>query len=168
MPQHSSFRATLEDGRDWYIGTRELRPDYLNVWQVVVAVPREDLFGGIDKSINRSIIIIAVLSVVGLVLIGAVSFGLTLPLKTLGIRMSEVTQMKFSSLEQGRLNRRSIIKEIANLEDTFHIMVKAFASGIRKNADLVGRRGVTNTNTNSATNMNKSGSHMNKSGSQIN
>ncbi|KAJ3276695.1 hypothetical protein HK104_003637 [Borealophlyctis nickersoniae] len=160
MPQHSRFRATLEDGRYWYIGTSELRPDYLNVWQVVVAVPRED-FGGIDKSINKSIIIIAVLSTVGLMLIGAVSFGLTMPLKTLGKRMSEVTQMKFSALEQGRLNRRSIIKEIANLEDTFHTMVKAFASGIRKNADLVGRRGVTNTHLASSTtnmNQNKSGS----------
>ncbi|KAJ3285654.1 hypothetical protein HK104_009385 [Borealophlyctis nickersoniae] len=150
MPQHSSFGVTLEDGREWYIGTRELRPDYLNVWQVVVAVPREDFFGEIDKSINKSIIIIAVLSVVGLILIGVVSFGLTLPLKTLGIRMSEVTQMKFSALEQGRLNRRSVIKEIAALEDTFHIMVKAFASGIRKNADLVGRRGPTNTNSTAA------------------
>ncbi|KAJ3281324.1 hypothetical protein HK104_000087 [Borealophlyctis nickersoniae] len=140
MPQHTSFGAILEDGREWYIGTRELRPDYLNVWQVVVAVPREDFFGEIDKSISKSAIIIAVLSVVGLLLIGVVSFGFTLPLKTLGVRMSEVTQMKFSALEQGRLNRRSVIKEIANLEDTFHIMVKAFASGIKKNADLVGAR----------------------------
>ncbi|KAJ3268619.1 hypothetical protein HK104_005329, partial [Borealophlyctis nickersoniae] len=142
MPPSSTHKATLQDGREWYIGTQQIRPDYINTWQVVVAIPREDFFGAIDTSIQKSVVIIAVLSCVGVVLIGGVSFLLTVPLKRVGNRMAEVTQMKFSALEQGRLNRRSIIKEIASLEDTFHLMVMAFASGIRKNADLVqGRRG---------------------------
>ncbi|KAJ3285122.1 hypothetical protein HK104_009638 [Borealophlyctis nickersoniae] len=140
LPSSATYKTRLDDGRDWYIGIQELLPDYKNRWHVVVAVPRSDYYEDIDAGIKRSIIIISVLSCVGMVCVAGVSVLFTLPLSRLGARMAEVTQMKFSSLQQGQLNRRSFLKEIADLENNFHIMVKAFAAGIKKNADLVGVR----------------------------
>ncbi|KAJ3187377.1 hypothetical protein HDU85_006665 [Gaertneriomyces sp. JEL0708] len=135
-----TFKATLDDGRPWYIATADIETGDGNRWQFVLAFPRDDFFQRIDQSIMKSITVIACLSVAAVLIAIGASFLCTIPLRMLGKRMAEVTQMKFGSLEDGALDKRSFIREIAHLEETFAIMVKAFAAGIRKNADLVVRR----------------------------
>ncbi|KAI8907081.1 hypothetical protein DFJ77DRAFT_188961 [Powellomyces hirtus] len=149
----SFHKAKLGDSKTWYIATRMIVPDAYNTFAFIVAFPREDFFHAIDKSITSSVILIACLSVGGLIGIAIASIVFILPLRILGKRMEEVTQMKFSSLEKGSLDRRSFVKEIATLETTFATMVKSFAAGIRKNADLVSghKRGGTTTSTTPAT-----------------
>ncbi|KAJ3006815.1 hypothetical protein HKX48_009456 [Thoreauomyces humboldtii] len=113
-------------GEWWYIATQDLHPDTAGtVWQIVFAFPRSGFFAGIDRSITKSVILITCLSVAGLLGALAFSYLITLPLKTLGIRMGEVTKMKFSSLEGNVLSNRNLIGEIASLENTFQIMVQA-------------------------------------------
>ncbi|KAI8905725.1 hypothetical protein DFJ77DRAFT_208480 [Powellomyces hirtus] len=133
-----TFKTKFDDGKYYYVATMRVTPDTNGaVWQLVVAFPRDDFFKAIDSSINKSIVVIASLSVAGLLLVLCMSFAFTIPLRKLSLRMGEVTQMKFSSLQNGGLEARSLIKEISNLEDTFHIMVQAFASGIKKNQSIV-------------------------------
>ncbi|KAI8912911.1 hypothetical protein DFJ77DRAFT_61115 [Powellomyces hirtus] len=130
--------------QQWHIATLSLNPDRANhTWQIVVAFPHSDYFSTIDKSIRDAVLIIVVLTVVALVAITAMSVAVTVPLSGIAKRMDEVTSMKFSSIESGVLDRRSYVREIASLENTFQIMVQAFAAAIRKNADLIGtqRRG---------------------------
>ncbi|KAJ3009321.1 hypothetical protein HKX48_008029 [Thoreauomyces humboldtii] len=125
-------------GEWWYIATQDLHPDTAGaVWQIVFAFPRSDFFVGIDRSITKSVILIACLSIAGLLGILAFSYLITLPLTTLGVRMGEVTKMKFSSLEGKVLSNRNYIGEIASLENTFQTMVQAFAGGIKKNASML-------------------------------
>ncbi|KAJ3296634.1 hypothetical protein HK104_001404 [Borealophlyctis nickersoniae] len=126
------YKATLDDGKIWNIGTATIIPDGDNVWQVVVAF--------IDGSIKGSSIIISVLTVVGMVCMAVFSVIVTMPLRKLGRWMGEVTNMKFGALEGGALERRSMIVEIGRLEESFDTMVKAFASGIRLNSDLLSNK----------------------------
>ncbi|KAJ3159280.1 hypothetical protein HDU86_001883 [Geranomyces michiganensis] len=138
FPGLQTFKTKLADSRTWYIATQHLKVDTVgNSWIVVVAFPREDFFANIDRSIKQSITIIGCLVAAALVMVVLLSFAFTVPLSRLAARMEEVTQMRFSSLKDATLESRSFVKEIASLEQTFHIMVQAFAAGIRKNAGLM-------------------------------
>ncbi|KAI8918231.1 hypothetical protein DFJ77DRAFT_539646 [Powellomyces hirtus] len=106
-----------------------------NTFAFIVAFPRDDFFKSIDQSICRGVILIISLSVAGVIAIASIL--IILPLRALGKRMKDVTQMQFSSLEKGALERRSFVREIAHLEDTFFTMVKSFAAGIRMTAGLM-------------------------------
>ncbi|KAI8827092.1 uncharacterized protein EV422DRAFT_512606 [Fimicolochytrium jonesii] len=129
------MKARLDDGQDWYIAAEQISIDDAgSKWTVVIAFPRSDFFAAIDKSIIKSIIVIVCLSFTALVFTLATSVAFTVPLKALGLYMGEVTQMKFRFLEDGTIDSRSLIREIASLETAFAIMVRAFAAGIRKNA----------------------------------
>ncbi|KAI8816943.1 uncharacterized protein EV422DRAFT_266456 [Fimicolochytrium jonesii] len=137
------FKANL-GGEDWYIATKPLHlgPGSVSAgsrWQLVIAFPRSDFFYRIDQSIRNSIIVIAVCSTVGLLAAAAVSFVITVPLQRLAHRMTEVTNLKFSALENGKLQARSLLREIGSLENTFAVMVRAFAAGIRKNSEMTNK-----------------------------
>ncbi|KAI8907123.1 hypothetical protein DFJ77DRAFT_476775 [Powellomyces hirtus] len=139
-----ALKTKLGDGKDWYIGVRQIAVDDTgNLWTLVVAFPRSDFFASIDRSITKSLIVIVVLAAVGLLVTFGISFAFTIPLRILGTYMTEATGMKFKFLEGGKIEDRSMISEIARLQAAFGTMVKAFAAGIRKNASLVGTRAAT-------------------------
>ncbi|KAJ3169163.1 hypothetical protein HDU88_000956 [Geranomyces variabilis] len=132
-----TFKADLA-GRSWYIATQRLEVDtFGNAWIVVVAFPREDFFAAIDRSIQQNVIIIGCLVAAAVLLVVVLSFAFTVPLSKLVARMEEVTQMRFSALGDKTLEARSFVREIALMEEKFHIMVQAFAAGIKKNAGLL-------------------------------
>ena len=52
--------------------------------------------------------------------------------------MEEARQFRFDALQQEKkFDKRSIFAELASMEDTFFIMLKKFAEGIRQNAALI-------------------------------
>ncbi|KAI8820022.1 uncharacterized protein EV422DRAFT_95562 [Fimicolochytrium jonesii] len=134
----TTFKATLGDGQAWYIGAQQIKVDDIGgKWTLVIAFPRSDFFASIDRSIIRSIIVMACLAVAGVLATLAVSFAVVYPLHVLGVCMGEATQMKFKFLEDRNIDKTSAVTEISNLQTAFATMVKAFAAGIRKNASLV-------------------------------
>ncbi|RKO89659.1 hypothetical protein BDK51DRAFT_33547, partial [Blyttiomyces helicus] len=137
ITENYTTTATLSDGKQWYIGASPIIPDNYNSWLIVVAFPRSDFFAQIDESITKSSILIGILSAFGALTTALFAWLFARPLNTLTVSIGLLTQMKFSQLEDGQLEHRSIIMEIGSLENSFATMVKAFAVGLKKNAQLV-------------------------------
>ncbi|KAJ3185806.1 hypothetical protein HDU85_001174 [Gaertneriomyces sp. JEL0708] len=125
------------NSKKWIINLESVAADP-SEWILVVAMPRADFFGNVDKTRKTSVGIAAGIGVLGAVLSAILSFIVLRPLARLAHSMKQLTKFDFSSLEGGALDARSHILEIRKLQQTFSTMVNAFAAGIRKNKALVG------------------------------
>ncbi|RKO85144.1 hypothetical protein BDK51DRAFT_32548, partial [Blyttiomyces helicus] len=117
-----TMTATLADGKQWYIGVSPIIPDNYNRWLIVVAFPRSDFFAQIDKSITQSSLLIGILTAIGAVTSALFAWLLARPLESLTVSIELLTQMKFSDLQDGKLEHRSTITEIGSLENSFATM----------------------------------------------
>ncbi|KAJ3144388.1 hypothetical protein HK101_002713 [Irineochytrium annulatum] len=123
-------------------------------WVLVIAVPRSDFFGNIDK-MNKNVLIIAIcVSVGGIALTALVSFLSLRPLSVLVQAMGLLTKLDFTALEGNILEARSSIAEVRQLQVTFSTMCKAFASGLRKNKELVTGHRASDMRTNATASSN--------------
>ncbi|KAJ3068741.1 hypothetical protein HK102_007098, partial [Quaeritorhiza haematococci] len=124
---------------DFVVSVSAFNLTEVNTYILAAVVPYDQVFGNIDRA-NRNSIIIFIVVTVGVVAISAVAMWFSLrPLYTLSVAMESLTQFDFGVLEQGKLlDIRSFIMEIAHIQNTFSVMVKAFAGGIRSNRMLVG------------------------------
>ncbi|TPX46954.1 hypothetical protein SeMB42_g01802 [Synchytrium endobioticum] len=110
-------------------------------WLVISAIPRSDIYAAVDSANMHVTIAAVILSVVGLVLSFALAIAVTRPLKTLQRMMMEARSLRFQEIrDEDYLNKRSILAELASMEDTFHHMLKKFAEGIQANRSLVPRK----------------------------
>ncbi|KAJ3331712.1 hypothetical protein HDU76_002430 [Blyttiomyces sp. JEL0837] len=122
-------------GERWFVNYRYLeRP---NNWIIVVGMPRSDFFGKTDSAQQKATILAVILAVAGVCCCAFLSWFTMRPIQTLIKAMEKLTKMDFSALEGNILNERSFMLELRQLQVTFAIMCKAFASGIRQNKKLV-------------------------------
>ncbi|KAJ3327575.1 hypothetical protein HDU76_011512 [Blyttiomyces sp. JEL0837] len=134
MNRTVSMESTI-GGTKWIINYRYLsRPDN---WLVVVGIPRSDFFSKTDSAQEKATILAAVLAAAGVAVTVFFAWAAMRPLQTLIKAMEKLTKMDFSALEGDILNERSFMLELRQLQTTFAMMCKAFASGIRKNKTLV-------------------------------
>ncbi|KAJ3124891.1 hypothetical protein HK101_006024 [Irineochytrium annulatum] len=84
-------------GETWIISTKYLKNP--KEWVLVIAVPRSDFFGNIDKA-NKNVLIIAIcVSIGGIALTALVSFLSLRPLSVLVSAMGSLTKLDFTALE---------------------------------------------------------------------
>ncbi|KAJ3085439.1 hypothetical protein HK102_014167 [Quaeritorhiza haematococci] len=124
---------------DFVVSVSAFNLTEVDTYILAAVVPYDQVFGNIDRANGNSIIIFIVVTV-GVVSISGVAMWFSLkPLYTLSVAMESLTRFDFAVLEEGKLlDVRSFIMEIAHIQTTFSVMVKAFAGGIRSNRMLVG------------------------------
>ncbi|KAI9006209.1 hypothetical protein BC832DRAFT_556393 [Gaertneriomyces semiglobifer] len=118
----------------FFITGRPIQPDAETEWMMIIAVPTSDVYGALEYTIK---IVAGVVGATGAAVWCTYMLSgwwSAYPLRRLDKRMKEVTMMKFNQLYNSRLDNRSYIREIADLEDSFHTMVKSFAAGLQKNS----------------------------------
>jgi hypothetical protein len=129
------------DSEKWLVGTTKFQlqsngqssAEFL----LIVAFPRSDIFGDIDKANTVTLITSICVSVGGLLIACSATFMALRPLHKMAISMKQLTKFDFSSLEKGELKSRSMVTEIREVEGVFNTMVVAFASAIKKNRALM-------------------------------
>ncbi|KAJ3332587.1 hypothetical protein HDU76_013764 [Blyttiomyces sp. JEL0837] len=125
---------TTIDGVQWFINFQYLNDP--NNWLLVVAIPRSDFFEKADNAAKLAVILSVTIGVVGVLLAAGASWIAMRPLYKLTKAMEKLTKLDFSALEGDILNERSFMREVRDLQTTFALMCKAFASGIRRNKAL--------------------------------
>ncbi|KAJ3177674.1 hypothetical protein HDU85_005785 [Gaertneriomyces sp. JEL0708] len=121
-------------GHTFFITGRPIRPDVESEWMMIIAVPSSDVYGALEYTIKIVAGVVGATGVAVWCTYMLSGWWSAYPLRRLDKRMKEVTMMKFNQLYNGRLDNRSYIREIADLEDSFHTMVKSFAAGLQKNS----------------------------------
>ncbi|RKO91306.1 hypothetical protein BDK51DRAFT_31046, partial [Blyttiomyces helicus] len=119
-----TWSATLEDGKEWFVGVQPLIPDDFSTWMLIVAYPRSDFFTQIDRSITDSAIVLATISSIGGLFMIVVAYFITHPLVKLDGPNPAVLK-GMGALECENLNNQSIVLEVALVEKAFADMVKA-------------------------------------------
>ncbi|KAJ3127010.1 hypothetical protein HK098_006901 [Nowakowskiella sp. JEL0407] len=109
-------------------------------YYVILAVPREDFFGPVDKSIKMGIGLSSLFVGLGILVGAFVTIGILMPLTKLKNNMSKVTKFDFSMMSNGGLDERSVFTEVHVVQKTFNIMVKAFAAAIQRNREISTRK----------------------------
>ncbi|KAJ3091126.1 hypothetical protein HK102_001594 [Quaeritorhiza haematococci] len=135
------------NGTDFIISVMALNLTKVDKYILATVVPREDVFGQIDAANRNTIIIFVVVTVAVVGVIAPLIWMILKPLHKLAVAMERLTQFEFSVLESGTLlDIRSMVTEIANIQNAFSTMVKAFAGGIRTNRLIInGSGGATTT-----------------------
>ncbi|KAI8846719.1 hypothetical protein BC829DRAFT_398073 [Chytridium lagenaria] len=130
------WQRKLDDGQEWFLSS-----SIINVrgteFILAIAFPRSDMFSKIDSAERQGLVIAVCVAVAGTLLTGALTFLALRPLHNMALSMKQLTKFDFSSLENGALERRSLMAEIREVEVVFDTMVVAFASAIKKNKALV-------------------------------
>ncbi|KAI8841727.1 hypothetical protein BC829DRAFT_402047 [Chytridium lagenaria] len=138
------WQRKMEDGQEWFLSTA-----IINVrgteFVLAIGFPRSDMFSKIDSAERQGLIIAISVAVAGLLLTGSLTFLALRPLHKMAIAMKQLTKFDFSSLENGALEKRSLMSEIREVESVFDTMVVAFASAIKRNKQLVGNTAVSST-----------------------
>ncbi|KAJ3167904.1 hypothetical protein HDU88_001851 [Geranomyces variabilis] len=102
---------------------------------LVLAIPRSEVYGEIDRARTRARGISIGVSVGMAVVIGGIFVLVVLPLSDLVREMAMLTKLDFGTLESsGALDNRSWIRHV---QVVFATMVKAFAGAIKKNRAMV-------------------------------
>ncbi|KAJ3008506.1 hypothetical protein HKX48_008492, partial [Thoreauomyces humboldtii] len=109
-------------------------------WIIMVSIAEKDLDGPIVESRKRVLITSIVVAFGMLLIASAFSFAITLPLKNLTHIMKQATQMDFSALEGGFLERKIPIAELAVMQAVFAEMLHKFAAAIAANKRLYTRQ----------------------------
>lgn len=73
------------------------------------------------------------------------SLGLVIEYLTIRKTLSNATTFDFSALREGYLDRRSVFKEISEMQDVFAKMLSKFAEAIQSNKNLVKSAGQTSS-----------------------
>ncbi|KAJ3330525.1 hypothetical protein HDU76_005462 [Blyttiomyces sp. JEL0837] len=129
--------TTTFNGKAWFVNYRFM--EHPDTWVLVVAIPRADFFAKTDEANQKAAIIASCVGIAGLLFAGLASWLAMRPLQTLTTAMGKLTKMDFSALEGDILNDRSFMTEVRQLQITFALMCKAFATGIKKNKNLLAR-----------------------------
>ncbi|KAI8918679.1 hypothetical protein DFJ77DRAFT_456502 [Powellomyces hirtus] len=116
---------------------------------IVVALPRDEIYGKIDAARSRSRAAAVGISV-GVTFVIAGIFALAmLPLFSLARQMEALTKLDFGKLESsGALDKRSWVWELRKVQIVFGTMVKAFAGAIKKNKQMVSKQGPSSSVSN--------------------
>ncbi|KAJ3143589.1 hypothetical protein HDU90_000352 [Geranomyces variabilis] len=108
---------------------------------LVLAIPRSEVYGEIDRARTRARGISIGVSVGMAVVIGGIFVLVVLPLSDLVREMAMLTKLDFGTLEcSGALDNRSWVWEIRHVQVVFATMVKAFAGAIKKNRAMVNKQ----------------------------
>ncbi|KAJ3278312.1 hypothetical protein HK104_002456 [Borealophlyctis nickersoniae] len=116
--------TTEIDGEAWFVNTQYFAAPP-NDWLLVVALPRSDFYGTVDKAQRSSIIIAVIIAIVGSSFVSFMAFIALRPLHHLAVSMEQLTKFDFSSLEGGILDNRSLVQEIRHVQATFGTMINA-------------------------------------------
>ncbi|KAJ3086661.1 hypothetical protein HK102_012743 [Quaeritorhiza haematococci] len=126
------------NGTEYIVGLSSLNVTAYDRWVLAVMAPREQIYGPIDRANNHAIIVVVVVTFAVLIATAIIMFLIVKPLAEVATAMQKLTTFDFSVLEGGRLlNVNSLVAEITYIQETFTMMVKAFAAGIRTNKLLL-------------------------------
>ncbi|KAI8799513.1 hypothetical protein BJ742DRAFT_883843 [Cladochytrium replicatum] len=132
-----STSLSTDASRNWYYMVQTLSLNMTVPLVLVVAIPYADFFDDIRTSQKTSIGLTAAFGCMSFLVVAAVAFGVTMPIRTLTKLMQKVTKFDFSMLEgSGGLSEENVFSEIREMEKTFNIMVKAFAAAIKRNRQM--------------------------------
>ncbi|KAI8916795.1 hypothetical protein DFJ77DRAFT_356598 [Powellomyces hirtus] len=137
FPEATSFTSRTPSGSA-FIDTRTLRDENGLNWTFMIAIPEDDLLSNIKESRKKVIGISVAVAVVMMGLAALLSVLVTLPIRKLIQMMEQATNMDFSSLKNGYLERTGFVKEIANMQIVFVGMLTRFASAIKANRAMAG------------------------------
>ncbi|KAJ3084927.1 hypothetical protein HK102_000504 [Quaeritorhiza haematococci] len=107
-------------------------------WVVCSLALRQEIYGKIEEANRRAMLVVVLVAVGVFLTTGVGMWGLAVrPLRRLAVAMEKLSVFDFATLEKGDLlNVQSLVREIYVIQETFSIMVKAFAGGIRSNRSL--------------------------------
>ncbi|KAI8911179.1 hypothetical protein DFJ77DRAFT_520437 [Powellomyces hirtus] len=109
-------------------------------WILLIAIPEDDLIGAMKKARKAAIIAVSVIAASMVLIAAVVRYLFVIPLKRLSLVMQAATKFDFSAVNSGSLNRRSILAELANMEEVFATMLHKFATAIQANKSLQNTR----------------------------
>ncbi|KAI8820884.1 uncharacterized protein EV422DRAFT_530553 [Fimicolochytrium jonesii] len=136
MYMEGSFDTSI--GNVWVQARRVT--DYGMDWFILVSVPATDIIAPIVAS-RKKVIVTSVAVAVGMLFFAAASsFVVTMPLRKLSNVMKQATKMDFSALRDGYLDRKSVVSELAQMQEVFAIMMEKFANAIQSNKNLATRQ----------------------------
>ncbi|KAJ3151551.1 hypothetical protein HDU89_001994 [Geranomyces variabilis] len=105
-------------------------------WIVLVSIAERDINEPIVQSRKKVLITSLCVAFGMLCFAAAASFIITIPLKKLTAIMKQATNMDFSALSTGYLDRKVPISELAEMQRVFSTMLERFAQAIQNNRDL--------------------------------
>ncbi|KAI8804672.1 hypothetical protein BJ742DRAFT_904864 [Cladochytrium replicatum] len=135
-PTMRVYASVVNQGSVLFLVRVHLMTDFGTNWVAVIAIPYDGFFGATAAARVRALIIGSVLGAVGLSVTILLSYFTVRPLAILSKAIRELTKFDFSMLEKKSMDRRSMIKEINELQDTFMVMVRAFAATLKVNRAL--------------------------------
>ncbi|KAJ3330508.1 hypothetical protein HDU76_005510 [Blyttiomyces sp. JEL0837] len=121
-------------------------------WLLLLVIPSNDFIAEIKTTMQHSIIFIAVFCFGAVVVAGILSWFITAPLRVLTNAMVGATKFDFSALRDGYLDQRSHVTEIGKMQGVFNEMMLKFADAIKSNKSMTGRGGLSQSQSESATN----------------
>ncbi|KAJ3185570.1 hypothetical protein HDU87_000193 [Geranomyces variabilis] len=105
-------------------------------WIVLVSIAERDINEPIVQSRKKVLITSLCVAFGMLCFAAAASFVITIPLKKLTAIMRQATNMDFSALSSGYLDRKVPISELAEMQRVFSTMLERFAHAIQNNRNL--------------------------------
>ncbi|KAJ3137677.1 hypothetical protein HDU90_001627 [Geranomyces variabilis] len=105
-------------------------------WIVLVSIAERDINEPIVQSRKKVLITSLCVAFGMLCFAAAASFIITIPLKKLTAIMKQATNMDFSALSTGYLDRKVPISELAEMQRVFSTMLERFAHAIQNNRNL--------------------------------
>ncbi|KAJ3166206.1 hypothetical protein HDU88_003429 [Geranomyces variabilis] len=133
-----STKIQTSDGSWAFIEIRTVQADAFTRWTILVAIPEDDLIGALKTANKKSAITASVVAIAMLAFAAAASVFVTVPLQRLTNVMTQATEMDFSALKDGFLDRGSVIREVTIMQQVFSKMLQRFAQAIQNNRRLVG------------------------------
>ncbi|TPX53692.1 hypothetical protein PhCBS80983_g06231 [Powellomyces hirtus] len=115
LPKSSSDTFEGKDGR-LFVETRAMVDAFGLQWTLMIAIPEADLLGSIAASRKRVIGTSVGVGVAMLAFAVAIAWLITMPLRRLTEVMSQATDMDFSAIRSGFLEKKSRVKELAVME----------------------------------------------------
>ncbi|KAJ3005685.1 hypothetical protein HKX48_000512 [Thoreauomyces humboldtii] len=132
-------------GTTWIINVDLVALGTYNYALLMLAVPRSEVYGPIDKARKRAQALSIGISIAAAIFIAGVFVIVVLPLSALVNQMTLLTKFDFGSLEtSGQLDKRSWIWELRQVQIVFSTMVKAFAGAIAANKKIMYQGGRSN------------------------
>ncbi|KAJ3131183.1 hypothetical protein HDU90_008669 [Geranomyces variabilis] len=106
----------------------------------ILVVPEDDLLSKMKKTRKTAAIVVSVIACVTMVIAGISSYLFTISIMRLSAIMLAATNFDFSSVrDKDRAEQRSVLREIAIMEEVFMTMLKKFAGAIEANRKLITR-----------------------------
>ncbi|KAJ3125543.1 hypothetical protein HK098_000162 [Nowakowskiella sp. JEL0407] len=129
----------LNSGESWMVVVSKVQFETPDVFYLIIAIPRNDLFRMVEKSINQGAILSSIFAAVGIFFGIIITIGVLFPLRKLKFNIERVTDFDFSVVSSGGLDEDSIFTEVKSVQTTFNLMVKAFAGAIKRSKERMSR-----------------------------